>query len=167
MPSIPFTDRDKGEPVRVIAGKYSGRKGWKHRGRGETDSQIYVILKGVQREGVPYQPSKAVRIPKTHCVKFERAVTLAQKQLEQKPNLQQKLTDLVKELVKLNIAPNEDMVVTFGQQWLTMWQKKQAEISIDYNRAESPPAVPTVSDDDNYEEDDNQEEDIGTMTLAF
>ena len=51
MPAIAFRNRDKGEAVRVIAGKYSGRKGWKHNGKGETDAQIYVILQAANQNG--------------------------------------------------------------------------------------------------------------------
>ena len=160
MPTIPVRNRDKGEAVRVIAGKYGGRKGWKHKEKGETESQVYVILQAVsQQQGRPAQPSKVVRISKSHVIKFEVAVTQAQKALEQKPKLQEKMTDLAKELVKLNIEPNEDMIVTFGQQWLIMWNKKQQTTTIDYNRTESPPTVPNVSDDEaDHDEDDHNED---------
>lgn len=154
MPSIPVRNRDKGEAVRVIAGKYAGRKGWKHLGKGETALQVYVILQATgEQEGHPSQPSKVVRISKDHVIKFERAVSQAQQALEQKPKRQQKMTDLVKELVKLNIAPNEDMIVTFGQRWLVMWSKKQANTHVDYARVESPPTVPAISDDEGSDND--------------
>lgn len=83
-----------------------------------------------------------------HVIKFERAVSEAQRALEQKPKLQQKMTDLIKELVKLNIQPTEDMIVTFGQQWLVMWQKKQNHITIDYERSASPPRAEISDEED-------------------
>ena len=149
MPAILYRNRDKGEAIRVIAGKYAGRKGWKYVGKDETDSQIYVILKEVTAAvGQLAQPEKAVRITKDHVNKFEVAVSSAQRALEQKPKLQQKMTDLVKELVKLNMAPNEEMIVTMGQQWLVMWNKRQSRNAVNYERTESPPTVPAVSDDE-------------------
>ena len=74
MPSIAFRNRDKGEAVRVIAGKYAGRKGWKHIGKGETDSQIYVILTAVSQQ----QPSKAVL--------FQKIIVLNLRELLTSPN---------------------------------------------------------------------------------
>ena len=65
------------------------------------------------------------------------------------------MTDLVKELVKLNIQPNEDMIVTFGQQWLVMWNKKHSRVSVDFSRAESPPPPPEISDDEGNNQANN------------
>lgn len=60
----------------------------------------------------------------------------------------------MKELVKLDLKPSEEMLVIIGHQWLQMWEKKDAQTSVDYTRTVLPP--PAVSDD---EEDDDNEED--------
>jgi len=41
---IPHTSNQKGHAIRVVAGKYAGRKGWLHKGYEETEEKIYVIL---------------------------------------------------------------------------------------------------------------------------
>lgn len=134
-----YSSDDIGPPIRVLHSKYAGRKGWKHVGKGETESQIYLILQKVEKNGRVTLPEKVVRIAKEHYEPFERATTKERIVLEQKPNLQKKVGELVKELCKLNMAPNENILVLIGQQWLSMYTKKQARIAVDFNRPESPP----------------------------
>lgn len=138
----------------MIGGKYAGRKGWKHKQKGETDSQIYLVLQAVEQDGVVVKPEKVVRIDKKNYQPFMKAINPAMIVIEQKPRLQKKINDLVKELVKLDLKPSEEMLVIIGHQWLQMWEKKDAQTSVDYTRTVSPP--PAVSDD---EEDDDNEED--------
>ena len=148
---IPFTKLDKGDPIRVVGGKYAGRKGWKHKGRKPSDDKTCVILsRGAAKKGGEIQPSKAVQIAHEHVQPFERATTKEEIVLEQKPTLQLKLCDFVKELVKLNLAPDEAMLVLVGRYWLDMWKKKQDRIGIDYTIVEE---APTASDGE--EEDDS------------
>lgn len=141
-----------------MAGKYAGRKGWKHAVKGETDHQIYLILQAVVKEGREVLPEKIVRIDKKHYQPFVKAVNPMMQVVEQKPRLQQKISDLVKELVKLDLKPSEDLLVLVGHQWLSMWEKKQAAVAVDYSRTDSPPP-PEVSD----EEDDDDEDSEGEM----
>lgn len=133
--------RIKGSPIRVIGGKYAGRNGWKHIGKGETHSQIYLILQAVVKDGIEVLPEKVIRIDKKNYQPFVRASNPMEILLEQKPRVQQKVNELVKELIKLQVSPNEQMLVTIGQQWVIMWQKKQAMSSVDTSRVEDPPQV--------------------------
>lgn len=154
MPTLTFQESDKGRAMRVVHGKYAGRKGWKHKARGETERQIYLILQAVVKDGQEIHPTKVVRIAKEHCVPFERASTRYHVLLEQKPRVQQKLSALIKELCNLQIAPNEDMLITIGEQWLLMWKTQEQRLHVEYERSESPPPPPTaivVVDDDSME----------------
>lgn len=156
MPPIAFTDADKGAAVRIVHGKYAGRKGWKHKGRDETERQVHIILQSRVTNGRT-EPSKVVRIAKENCERFERAITREQRILEQKPRLQKKVSALIKELVDLDFAPNEDMLVLIGHQWLQLWKKKQERINVDYDRSESPPpdAAPAVIEVNDEDEDES------------
>ena len=141
MPSI------KGDPIRVIGGKYAGRKGWKHTKKNETETQIYLILQAVVKDDCIQLPKKVVRIDKKHYQPFTRATHPMEIVVEQKPRVQEKINELLKELVKLNIQPNEEMLLIVGYQWISMWQKKQAQVSVDYSRVEDPPQVSDDEDD--------------------
>ena len=134
----------KGDPVRVIAGKYAGRKGWKHKGKGETESQIYIILQAETRNGKTL-PEKTVRLSKESYQDFVSATNPFMQVLEQKPGLQKKCGDLIKELLKLNLAPSEDFLVAFGNQWISSWEQKKNRVNVDFSRVDEPPIV---SDDD-------------------
>jgi len=115
----------KGDPIRVVGGKYAGRKGWKHAVKGETDSQIYLILQAVVEDNVEIYPEKVVRIDKKHYLPFVVATVPTLKAMEQKPRLQQKMIELIKELVKLDMEPSEEFLVIFGYQWLATWEKQK------------------------------------------
>ena len=137
--------RTKGDPIRVIGGTYAGHKGWKHAKLGEKDNQIYLILQKVKEGGRVVLPEKTVRIDKKHYMPFVEAITPIQFVLEQKPKLQAKMTDLIKELVKLQVKPAEDFLVVFGHQWVTMYEREKVKIGVDYTRRDE---VPQASDDE-------------------
>lgn len=141
MPTRPFTNRDKGEAVRIIGGTYAGRKGWKDKRFDETECKISVILAKGRKKNGDELPAKAVRVAKEHVLAFEVATTKEQIALEQKPVLRKKLTDLLKEFVKLDMEPSEQMLVLIGNEWLEMYKKKQARVAVDYTRIEAPPAI--------------------------
>jgi hypothetical protein len=144
---ISYNDEDKGAPIRVIGGKYAGRKGWKH-SKPETETQIYVILMAVIRsDGTLVHQEKAVRISKDHVTLFERARTVEERILEQKPLLSKKMMEFLKELVKLDIAPNEDMIALVGQHWLRLWRVKRERLDFT-ERSDSPPPANIIPRDD-------------------
>ena len=138
--------RIKGDPIRVAGGKHAGRKGWKHKEKGETDSQIHLVLQAVTKDDRVVEPEKVVRIDKSNCMPFVKATAAIQVVIEQKPKVQSKMTDLIEELVKLDVQPTQDFLVVFGHQWLAMWEKKRAQAHADCSRPESPP--PADDDDD-------------------
>lgn len=145
---MPSNRLNKGEAIRVVGGKYAGRKGWKHKEKGETDSQIYLILQEVKNDDGVIQPEKVVRIDKMNYMPFTSAVAPIQVVLEQKPKLQKKVTDLIKELVKLEVKPHEDFLILLGHQWVTAWETKRNQVSVDFTRPDSPPTVPDENDAD-------------------
>ena len=143
--------RIKGDPIRITGGKYAGRKGWKHKEKGETDSQIYLILQKVEKNGRVVEPEKTVRVDKSNYMPFVKTVAPIQNVIAQKPKLQEKMSTLIKELVKLDVQPTEDFLVVFGHQWLTMWERKMAYKAVDYTR---PDEEPLASDDEDAAEVD-------------
>ena len=137
--------RVKGDPIRIIGGTYIGRIGWKNKEKGETECEIHLILQAVKEGDSVVLPEKRVRINKDHYMPFIKAVTQVQVVMEQKPKLQAKMTDLVKELVKLDVKPTEDLLVLFGYQWLTMWERKMEQKAVDFTKVDE---VPEASDDE-------------------
>lgn len=133
MPSI------KGDPIRVIGGTYAGRKGWKHKQKAETECKVHLILEEVKDGDTVVKPEKHVLIDKKHYQPFIQATTAIQLVIEQKPKIQEKITELCKELVKIDsLTPTEDLLLIVGHTWLLMWQKKQAQTHI-HDRPDSPP----------------------------
>ena len=74
---------------------------------------------------------------------FIKAVTQVQVVIEQKPKLQEKISGLIKELVKLGVPPSEDFLVLFGHQWVTMYERKK----VDFTRVEEEPQASDNEDD--------------------
>lgn len=130
----------------MIGGKYAGRVGWKHKKKGETTSEIYVILQAqTDAEDNVVKPEITVRIKKDNYMLFVQATSAVQVMIEQKPAVQAKMTALIKELVKLQVTPTEDFLIVFGHQWITMHERKTRENGVDYNHRDE---VPQASDDE-------------------
>lgn len=107
--------------------------------------QIYLILQEVKDGDQVVQPEKLVQIDRMNDVPFTRAVAPIQVVLEQKPKLQQKVTDLIKELVKLEVKTHKEFLIVLGHQWVTTWQTKQYQIGLNLNRPDLPPTVPDAN----------------------
>ena len=132
----------------MTGGTHAGRTGWKHKEKGETEDQIYIILQKIKENGRVVKPEKVVRIDKNNYMPFIRATSAVQVVIEQKPKLQQKMSDLIKELVKLEVQPTEDFLVVFGYQWLTMWERKRQRAGVDFSHpAEEPQASDNEAED--------------------
>lgn len=114
-----------------------------------------LILEAVKKDGQTVQPKKVLRIAKEHYQPFIKANNAAMQVLEQKPCLQKKVSELVKELVKLNLKPSEDFIVVFGYQWLLMWEKAQAKKAVDYQKIKSAPGEDEAEEQDDVDDDED------------
>ena len=91
------------------------------------------------------KPEAVVRVKKDNCMPFVEATTAVQVVIEQKPKLQEKMTALIKELVKLRMQPSEDFLVVLGHQWLTIYERNLKETGVDHTRRN---VAPQASDDE-------------------
>ena len=116
-----FTDSDRGQPIRVVGGKYKGRHGYQHKGLPETDEKLYVILNRQEGGG-----EEVKQIYKT-SVRFGGQPELKiweQAMLESK-KVNPAYTTFLNKLLEVEFKPTPETLAIIWEDWNRAYEARQ------------------------------------------
>lgn len=118
-----FTDTDRGQPIRVVGGKYKGRSGCLHKGLPETEEKIYVILnpQGCHREEVRQIYKTSIRYGGQPELKIWEQAMLENK----KVNPAYKM--FLNKLLEVEFKPTPETLAIIWEDWNKEYEARQQQ----------------------------------------